>query len=44
MTAGTSYRIMELIRVAAQSFAGWTGEGGVHEEFQKTMGDLEHGC
>ncbi len=33
----------ELIVVAVLSCAGWLGEDGLHGEFQKTMGNLEHG-
>ncbi len=35
-TAGITFPLME-------PCAGWMGENGLHGEFQKTMGDLEHG-
>ncbi len=41
-TTGASL-LVELICVAAQPFAGWMSEGRLHEEYQRTMDDLEHG-
>ncbi len=32
-----------MVGVAAEPLAGWLAEGGLHEEFQKTIGNLEHG-
>ncbi len=42
MVAATSL-FVELISVAAKPLACWMREGGLHGEFQKTVGDLEHG-
>ncbi len=36
--------LVKLVSVAAKPFAGWMFEGALHGEFQKTMGNLEHGC
>ncbi len=43
VTAGTKSMLVEHAGVAMQSFAGWINEGGLHGEFQKNMGDFEHG-
>ncbi len=42
-TAGTTRQLVELIGVAAQPFAGWVRDSGLHGEFQKPMVDFEHG-
>ncbi len=41
--AGATFLLVELIGVGAKPLAGWMCQGGLRGEFQKTMGDLEHG-
>ncbi len=42
-TACTASQFVELEGVATYPLSGWMCEGGLHGEFNETMGNLEHG-
>ncbi len=39
----TASLLVEIEGVAALPFASWLSEGGLHEEFLETMGNVKHG-